>query len=134
MYFLMKCAKLELNIINLLAGTAISRNVCLDVLIYLVFIIEYYSASVQRLSVVTGTSFHRNAYWNPEITDDNKLKLCCSFSVHNSSLLINFHSLYEIRNMNPSEGLKELQYLTSHWYTLHHMVRDFNTVSLVNNQ
>lgn len=45
----MKCAKLELNIVNLLPGTAISKNVWLDVLIYLAFMIEYYSASVQRL-------------------------------------------------------------------------------------
>lgn len=68
----MKCAKLELNIINLLPGTAITRNVCLDVLIHLVFIIEYYCASVQSLSIVTGSSFHRNVYRHAEITNDNK--------------------------------------------------------------
>lgn len=32
------------------------------------------------------------------------LELWCSCSAHNSSLLINFHSRHEIRNMNSSEG------------------------------
>lgn len=68
----MKRAKLELNIINLLPGTEITRNVCLGVLIYLVFIIEYCSASIQRLSKGTRSSFHRNAYRDPETTSDDK--------------------------------------------------------------
>lgn len=67
----MKCAKLELNFINLLPGTANSSNVCLDVLLYLVFIIEYYSASVPRV-YITGSSFHRHVYWDLEITNYNK--------------------------------------------------------------
>lgn len=52
------------------------------------------------------------------------VELQCSYSTHNSSLSFSFHSLHTIKNVNSSEGLKELQYLASHRYGLHHMVKE----------
>lgn len=62
------------------------------------------------------------------------VELQCSYSTHNSSLPFSFHSLLEIINMNSSEGLKELQHLTSHQYALHHMVREISTLCISSEQ
>ena len=63
------------------------------------------------------------------------VELQCSYSTLNSSLPFRFHSLHEIKNMDSPEGLEELQYLTSHRYALHHMVREkFSALYFSNEQ
>lgn len=63
-------------------------------------------------------------YRNPKEQILAYAELQCGCSTQNSFLSFNFRSLHEIKSINSSKGLKEFQYLTSHRYALHYVVRE----------